>query len=443
MQVRKRLKIQVGEYDWQSLMGFIRMFVFGAALIIAFGWFGSTRLDGVDVRDIADKYRHVFYFQHLPQFVLIIIASIFNGNSFRYMIAPFSAILCVLIAGAYYVQDVYALPSFGDGMRYVIASMFGVNYPVMVIDKGAPQIKKNETNLIDKIGGPGFVMIEPGNAAMFRKLRGPTEAKVCEVHFLAPFEVLAQAVNLDDQDGCKEEVSGMTRDGIKVLIKDIHFRYRVIPENEDCGSPARRSLEKPYPFSEKAILDMTFGLVVEKNGVENWRKAIDRKVIGFITDFIAEKNIDYLTAPRSNEFKPREEMQQELFTPVAKKSFADIGAELLWIDVGHIEIEDESVDELRTTLWSAEWAGDASVARAYGDAVRQAYQELGRAEAQADLIMSIAGSLSEAEIKGESRDNIRKILISRTAQILDAMSSNPPNAEQNPDQPNRPDKKDK
>jgi hypothetical protein len=425
MQVRKRLKLQVGEYDWQSLMGFIRLFVFGIALIIAFGWFGSTRLDGINVREIADGYRQsIFLLSHLPEPILIIIASVINGSSLRYMIAPLSAIICVLVAGAYYVQDVYALPRFGDGMRYVAASMFGTNYPVLVIDKGTPKIKKNEVNLIDKIGGPGFVMIEPGNAVMFRKLHGPTEAKVCEVHFLAPFEVVAQAVNLDDQDGYKEEVTGMTRDGIRVIIKDIHFRYRVKQESEKPGEPAHRCLNNPYPFSEKAIQDMTFGLVVEKNGVENWRKAIDRKVVGFITDFITDKKLDYLTAPRSNDLHPRQEMQQELFTDMAKKSFAEIGAELLWIDVGHIEIEDESVDELRTTLWSAEWAGDANIARAYGDAVRQAYQELGRAEAQSNLIVSIAGALSEAEVKGESKDNVRKILITRTAQILDAMSKN-------------------
>ena len=426
MQVRKRLKLQVGEYDWQSLMGMVRLFVFGVAVVIAFGWYGSTRLDGIDVRDVVDWYRqNVFILSRLPDPILIVIASILNGSSLRYMIAPFSAILCVLIAGAYYVQDIYALPSFGDGLHYVIASMFGVGYPELIIDKGEPQIKKGAINLIDKIGGPGFVKIEPGNAAMFRKLRGPTEAKVSEVHFLAPFEVVARAINLDDQHGYKEEVSGMSRDGIKVLIKDINFRYRVIPERDENGELTRRSLKNPYPFSEKAILYMTFGLVVEKGGIEPWRTAVDRMVVGVITDYIMDKSIDFLTAPGSSGNLPREELLKEIYSPNTKKFFAGIGAELLWIDVGHIEIEDESVDELRTTLWSAEWAGDANVTRAYGEAVRQAYQELGRAEAQADLIMSIAGCLSEAEVNGESRDNVRKILISRTAQILDAMKNSP------------------
>jgi hypothetical protein len=107
-----------------------------------------------------------------------------------------------------------------------------------------------------------------------------------------------------------------------------------------------------------------------------------------------------------------------------------LGAELLWVDVGHIEIEDESVDELRTNLWSADLAGDAAEVRAYGDAIRQAYQELGRAEAQADLIMSIAGALSEANLGDNPKDNIRKILLARTAQLLNAMNETGKGAEQ-------------
>lgn len=102
-----------------------------------------------------------------------------------------------------------------------------------------------------------------------------------------------------------------------------------------------------------------------------------------------------------------------------RKRLAGLGAELLWIDVGHIMIEDESVDDLRTNLWSADWAGDASEIRAYGKSVRQAYQELGRAEAQADLIMSIAGALKEAGVSDKmGSENIRKLLLARTAQLL-------------------------
>jgi hypothetical protein len=430
MQVRRRLKLQVGEYDWQSSMGCARLFIFGMLVIIFIGIYGATHFDGVSPRDLADEYRKTIWFLHyMPEAVLIVIAAVFNWHTFRYMIAPISAIISILIAGAMYVQDIYALPNFKAALEYVLSSMFGLSYPTLVIDKGEKQVKKGEVNLIDKIGGPGFVMIEPGNAAMFRKLRGPSSAKVSETYFLEPFEKLASAINLDEQHGMKEFMPAMTRDGIKVVVKDIHYRYRLKLEEKD-GEPVRRSLENPYPFSEKSIHDMNLNLIVEKTGLESWRGAIDRAVTGTISDYVNAQPIDKLTAPRTNEAQPRLEINSKLFEAAMKSNLARLGAELLWVDVGHIEIEDESVDELRTNLWSADLAGDAAEVRAYGDAIRQAYQELGRAEAQADLIMSIAGALSEANLGDNPKDNIRKILLARTAQLLNAMNETGKGAEQ-------------
>jgi hypothetical protein len=426
MEVRKRLRLQIGEYDWQTLSGAVRFFICGLGFVISIGVFGGIQLDGVNPRDLANQYRDSVWFLHyLSDPVLIVIAAVFNWSSLRYMLAPFAAIVCILIAGSYYVQDVYALPKFKDAFRYVMASMFGIHYPTLTIDKGEKQLNKKETNLIDKVGGPGFVIIEPGNGAMFRMLRGPSEASVSETYFLAPFEQVASAVNLDEQQGVIESMSTMTRDGIKVKLSDIHYRYRIKQLQEKDGAPVRRSIDNPYPFSVTAIRDLTFNLQVRKEGLGTWQSSVGGAVSGAIMDFVSEHTIDYLTAPRSYKFVPRAEIQKKLFEPGMKKRLADLGAELLWADVGHIEIEDESVDELRTNLWSAEWAGDASELRAYGDAIRQAYQELGRAEAQADLIMSIAGAMSESNINGSSPDNIRRILLARTAQLLSAMSSDP------------------
>lgn len=416
-----REKYQLGEYEWQNLLCFVRFLFLGIGLIIFFGVYGSTKLDRINPVEIADIYRkNVWFLEHFPQPILVPIAAIFNLHSFRYMLAPLGAIICVLIYSAYFVQDVYALPSLPPALHYVLSSLFGINYPQLIIDKGEKRVKQGEVNLIEKIGGPGFVIIEPGNAGMFRTLHGPSVAKVSETYFLAPFEAIAQEVNLDEQQGFKETISAMTRDGIQVNIRDVHFRYRIRQEEEN-GKPVPRTPERPYPFSEDAIRDMTFNLQVQGDGLEQWSSAVERAVSGTISDFISSHTIDYLTAPRTGDFIPRLQLKNQLFVETIKKRLADLGAELLWVDVGHVDIQDESIDELRTNVWSADWAGDAAVVRTYGNAVRQAYQGLGRAEAQADFIMSIAGTLSDANFKDKSPENIRKIILARTAQILEAV----------------------
>ena len=56
--------------------------------------------------------------------------------------------------------------------------------------------------------------------------------------------------------------------------------------------------------------------------------------------------------------------------------------------------------------------------RAYGEATRKSYQELGRAEARAEIIMSIAHALEDLELDGNTRQNLQKIFLVRTAHLL-------------------------
>ncbi len=344
-----------------------------------------------------------------------------NGTTLRFMFAPAGAIFFVLVAGAYYIKDVYDLRYFRDGLRFVIAALFAVGLPALVIEKGEKQIVKHKTNLLDAIGGPGYVVIQPGNAAMFRTLKHPSHVSLTSTYFMGPFETIAQTINLDEQQGDKDGIKAVTRDGIQVLVQDVHFRYQIKKQIEN-GQPKKRSIKDPYPFSDEAMHNVAFNLTVTKKGLDKWGASVEGRVVGAITEFISEHTIDYLTAPRQDGQNPRLELRNELFYRQIQRRLEGIGAELLWADVGHLDIIEESVDDQRTSVWAADWVGDANIIRAYGEAKRLAYQELGRAEAQAELIMSITEALNEAIQGPESTTNMRKLLLVRTAQVLDAMN---------------------
>jgi hypothetical protein len=71
--------------------------------------------------------------------------------------------------------------------------------------------------------------------------------------------------------------------------------------------------------------------------------------------------------------------------------------------------------------------GDARLTRSYGEAQRLAYQEIGRAEAQAELLISIMHALSDANLRsGGTRQGLRDLILVRTAQLLEAMGENIP-----------------
>jgi hypothetical protein len=144
-------------------------------------------------------------------------------------------------------------------------------------------------------------------------------------------------------------------------------------------------------------------------------------VVGRITDYIATNNLDFLTAPREQDQDPRGSLRDAVFASDLRGRLATIGAELQWIDVGHIDIENNDVDSVRVDMWAAEWMGNAKVARAFGEARLLAYQELGRAEAQAELIVSITQAMEGIPISGDSVQSLKNILMARTAQLLDAL----------------------
>jgi hypothetical protein len=395
--------------------------ILGALLLMVIAWFGGVLFEGLDPQDLALNFitRHpTLKIIPLPQFYTVLL----NKASWRYMIAPLGGMFAVFLGAAYYVKDIYALDRLREAVNFIISSMFALSYPSIGVAAGSVQIAKGKTNLIDTIGGPGYCSIQPGNVVLFRNLRRPSNITLSQSYFMEPFEKIGHVADLQDQHDDRTGITALTRDGIKVTITDVHFRYRIFPavKNEH---PIRRSPSEPYPFDEQALWRMAYNLVVEETGLETWRKAVGRVIVGGITDFINDHDIDYLTAPRENRQDPRREIRHRLFFGGPRMGLRNLGADLLWVDIGHFSIDEDKVDEIRQDYWAADWLGEARITRELGLAKRQAYQDLGRAEAQAELIVAIADSLKLTNNSIDPASNMRKILIIRTAQLLDAFDN--------------------
>lgn len=360
------------------------------------------------------------FFKGVPVSILALVIFLIDSRTIRYAVAPLTATIIIVMRGAVFVADIYNI-SRRDALRYVMASLFAVGYPQLVIDGGEMRPKEKQANLLDCIGGPGYALIQPGNAVLFRWLRRPSRVSIASSYFMSPFERFGLIANLDEQHGRVEEVSTLTRDGIRLRLQDVNFRYRILPEIRS-GRPVRRSLSDPFPVSEEAIETIANNLAVTEMGLEPWRRAVQRATIGVITDYINAHPLDFLTAPRENEQDPRQRIQEELFSERSRRTLRNLGAELLWIDLGHFDIQEERVDHKRLELWAAGLRGEADAERAVGEAKTLAYQELGRAEAQAELVIGIAQALEDIDLGERDQSRLRKLLLVRAAQTLDAIA---------------------
>jgi hypothetical protein len=399
-------------------------------MLLAFELFGGETFQTVHSYNTAVQVRQISPLLHLiPVGLISFLIFVFTWENLRYTFPVIGALVSVLIAGAFYVKDIYNLKQVTSSLKYVTSSMFAINYPHVDIDNGEKKIARKEVNLLDEIGGPGYATIQPGNAVLFHKLRKVSRNIITQSVLMTRFERIGEITNLDDQDGYVEEMQTVTRDGIQIKVRDIRYRYRILSETIN-GQPVPRTKENPYPFSQQAFINLSYYLSVNENSQMSWGQAVKMMVTGVIDDYINSHVIDSLTAPREHQQDPRREIAELMFGPGLTNSLRMAGTQLQWVDIGHFDIIAGDIDQERINLWAAEWVGDAGIKKAASEAQRLAYMELGRAEGQAEMLIGISQALSAIELDPNRAHNIRHLLLARTSQILDSMHDN--GREENP-----------
>jgi len=424
-----RLRARLDQIVYDEFTASRLRWLFVVSLTLTLVLLGYNLFEDIDTAAWAIMWRNRYpLFGWLP--ILMVRFFNFAVYGFRHMIIPVAVLIGMWLASAAYVQDVYELPKFRLGMDYIRAAFLGIGYPRLTISDGKKQIPKGKVNLIDTIGGPGFVNIRPGNVVLFESLRSPSSVRSSTVNFISRFETIKEIVSLDDQHGFIERATAKTKDGIEVVVHDIHYRYRLRTGRRYGDYEKRRALN-PYPYSVQAVKDMSYNRSVRADGISSWHATVRLAFDGGITNYIKSHKFDNLTAPNFEDNDPRAEIAENMAKGIRLR-LRSVGAELLWFDVGHFGVSDnmkETIADQRVDTWSARWDGDAMVVRSYGEARRLAYQDMGRAEGQADLLLSIIQALDEAGFEGgfgadekqtERLKNLRSIIWMRIAQILDA-----------------------
>lgn len=338
------------------------------------------------------------------------------GLGLRYLVLPPLMLVLALLAAGSFVRRIYGLASLSLGMKYVLASVFGIGYPALVVDCGRMQLSATRENLLHKVGGPGWLYVRPGNVALVEGWEGQT--RVCGVgaHFIEIGQRIKEVHCLEEQEGEIDPLNGVTREGIEIKLRNVRFRYRLYDWPDD---PAAASAD-PFPFSAEAVRNLVYNRNFTPDGPVSWARTISQAIDTKIADYIGEHTLDELMAPGSTQMAdPREEIRSRLDSPGAHAELRKRGARLVWYDIGHFEPPIPDVDQQRVQTWQSRWMGDTQVTRAYGEAQRQAYEELARAEGQAELVMSIMSALDNLDLEKDTRKNLQRLLLRRTAQVID------------------------
>ncbi len=351
-----------------------------------------------------------------------VVLSFFTRQVLRHAIPIILGVLVALYYGSAYLRELLELPNRQQALKYLTATLFGRDYPRMQISEGQAGVADPETNPMLKIGGPGWVDIKIGNAALFERVVGPSAVLGAGTHFLRRFETLREAFDLRELERVRNDVKMMTKDGVPIVMNEMRARFRVRAREV-------RTEANPYPVMTGAIRKAVYSRKVTAKGLENWADMVTGAVRGTISDWIAHRRMDELIAPPRDGDQPEAAAPQpyrqalhELFKHKdTRKKFSEMGAEIIWVSVGHIR-PDPDVDpeldpdadatgrdkihaQLIDTWKSAHEAraqDEISDARAYA----RWLNDTARAEAEVELILALTKGLREARADGLPLDDV-------------------------------------
>lgn len=351
------------------------------------------------------------------------------SNLFRQVILIyFFALISAFAASVAYIKDIYDEETDRIPFRHFVACFFGLLIPKLKVSNKIQDSAWKE--MVEKIGGPAILNIEAGYAVLTETLTSPAHVYgQGSRHFISRQERVYEIVDLHEQEGSIPNVTSTTRDGIEVTAANLKFNYRLWDSQWERHRNDQARATNPYPFSKEAIHNYVYNrsVQVDEHGRQkpfSWSSVVGGRVQGIIRDYITEHRLDDVIASREHEKEknPREDLRNSAYQPSFISSLRTTGTILRWWDPG----EFKSLNDIESQFlsnWSVDFKSNVRLNQAYGDAQKQAYEELGRAEAEAELLMSIIHALDGIKFASDKTQTLHNLILMRTAQVIRALNT--------------------
>ena len=355
--------------------------------------------------------------------LLEVFGGFFTRQVLRHALPPLVGLGLAFYFGAAYLKDLLELPNLQLAFKHLTATLFGADYPHMTIKEGRAYVDNPETNPMLRIGGPGWVHIRIGNAAIFERFAGPSSVLGAGTHFIRRFETLREAFDLREIERSKQNVKMMTKDGIPLVMNEMRVRFRLNTSHRDARTEAN-----PYPVLVGAIRRAAYKRKVGTKGLENWAEMVAGAAKSTITSWVAERHMNEIIAPprmgdQAGTPPPpyRQALHERFYQKDTRRKFADMGAEIVWVSVGHLrpdpdvdpdlklEADPTGRDKIQKQIidtWRAQQAALASDVITEARATARAEKERSRAMAEMELVNALTLGLRDARQAGHAMSEV-------------------------------------
>ena len=332
--------------------------------------------------------------------------------SFIYHLLPaLLGIVFVLWRANDFLNKAFNLPGPTSSLSHVIGMMFGYATAALYVHQG-----KVETDAANKaaevIGGPAWLTVGESNAVLLERGAGFSRIVGTGYHRLHPHERVRSVVDLRTHYR-KDFQKVMTKDGIPVKMEvdlTFHVTEKDLPDDPPPAPPpplgpfnrlrrrlglrVRRGLletSRPHRFSRETVRRLTYETTIASpEQPPDWTMAFYNVRSGDITDQIANRRLDEISAPEDVQIHPRAEIARKGLEDARQTASAQ-GIEILDMTLGVIEPQDkfQHIANQIIANWKIEWERRAKILEAQAEAKRTQLLEEARAEAQANMIQAL------------------------------------------------------
>ncbi len=333
--------------------------------------------------------------------------------SFVYHMLPaLLGIIFILWHARAFMLKVFHLPPETNSRPHIIGMMFGRITAYLSVHHG--KVDAESSNKVAQIiGGPAYLTVGEGNAVLLERGAGFSRIVGTGVYRLRPHERVRGVI--DVRTHYRKDFSKiLTKDGIPVKMEvDLTFRLteRELPEDPPPSPPpplgplnrVRRRLglrvrhdaletTRPHRFSRETVRRLVYETTIASpDQPPDWATAFFNVRSGDITDQIANRRLDEISAPEDTQVHPRAEVARRGLE-AARAAATPQGIEILDMTLGVIEPQDnfKHITTQMISNWKIEWERRAKILEAQAEAKRTQLLEEARAEAQANMIQALA-----------------------------------------------------
>ncbi len=368
-----------------------RLVVFIAVFIFVSIWiFLGLGQDNVVTPDWAFTLANNFVL-YVVSPIAVVLSQIFwallSFHVLKHFVFFFAGIWVALQVGTAYLADLFEMKDrssafpylnasiFGDGM--LTSMLFGSNLPSITITNGGVSEHAKDGPLF-KIGGPGYVSVHLGSAALFERIDHSTEVvprsqatgsgRSMRRHRLDGYEHLREIVDLRERQVRVPYMELTTRDGLAVKLTDIQIRYRI--SRHQVSTPAN-----PYPFEDEAIRRVVYGQPIKRNFVMTdsgilpidddfdeeedlnmqWSMNVADHVKTQLSEYLRRYSLDQLLQPGATS-KLRTDLTNLFYRKNVRQTFESFGTQIVWVGVGTLEgAESLDIDTTQIERWQTDW----------------------------------------------------------------------------------------